>query len=161
MTTAQVNNFSAVPPSAMVHGKVITLNYFNLRLVQPQPGGKSLKSGKEISIIIEIRKGKNCQLFASETSLASYCQRFWNKKSRPQNWNISTTFHLTLHIHRSCSDLVSSATGIIPTVIRLYTMDDQLSNSAFQLHLVLVAGLNDHPSFSPLNRGIRLGDLTA
>lgn len=99
-------------------------------------------------------------LFASETSLASYCQRFWNKKSRQQNQGISTTFHLTLHIHRTCGDLVSSATGIIPTVISLYTMDDQLSNAAFQLHLVLVTGLNDHPSFSPLNGGVRLGDLT-
>lgn len=68
--------------------------------------------------------------------------------------------HLTLHIHRPCRDLVSSAAGIIPTVIRLYTTDDELSYAALQLHLVLVTGLNDHPSFPPLNGSIRLGDLT-
>ena len=102
----------------------------------------------------------NFQLVASETSLASYCQRFWNKKCQQQNQSISTTSHLTLYIHRTCGDLVSSATGIIPTVIRLYTVDDQLSNGAFQLHLILAAGLNDHPSFSPLHGGVWLGDLT-
>lgn len=69
-------------------------------------------------------------------------------------------FFFTIHYQGSCSLLFSTHTRVFSSIFQLRVVDEQLHDGALLSHFVLVAGLEQSASLSPLYLS-NLGQLTA